>query len=187
MADEKMSLIDKLAKEADRKTQDDWQKVYLYKEGTFFHAFNESAWLLTTFVYSEEFRKSLGDQRGLQVTHTLSKQAGDYLVAGFPVRSLDKYVTGCEVTEHDDVFVCNVNPIFMPTQESEVYQTQYEMFKSAIPAKEQKPKKGSSVKIPGMTPLKKRCSRPAYFSWVSCTKSAVTSGFSKSGREVKTL
>lgn len=46
MADEKMSLIDKLAKEADRNTQDDWQKVYLYKEGTFFHAFNESAWLL---------------------------------------------------------------------------------------------------------------------------------------------
>lgn len=107
-----MSLIDKLAKEADRKTQDDWQKVYLYKEGTFFHAFNESAWLLTTFIYSEDFRKSLGDNRGLQVSHTISKMAGDYLVAGFPIRSLDKYVTGCEIEEIDDVFVCKVNPIF---------------------------------------------------------------------------
>lgn len=147
MADEKMSLIDKLAKEADRKTQDDWQKVYLYKEGTFFHAFNESAWLLTTFIYSEDFRKSLGDNRGLQVTHTISKQAGDYLVAGFPIRSLNKYVTGCEIVEQDDVFVCKVNPMFMPTQEAEVYQTQYETFKSAIPAKEPKPKKGSSAEV----------------------------------------
>ena len=142
-----MSLIDKLAKEADRKTQDDWQKVYLYKEGTFFHAFNESAWLLTTFIYSEDFRKSLGDNRGLQVTHTISKQAGDYLVAGFPIRSLNKYVTGCEIVEQDDVFVCKVNPMFMPTQEAEVYQTQYETFKSAIPAKEPKPKKGSSAEV----------------------------------------
>ena len=147
MADEKMSLIDKLAKESDRKTQDDWQKVYLYREGTFFHAFNESAWLLTTFVYSEDFRKSLGDNRGLQVSHTISKMAGDYLVAGFPIRSLNKYVTGCEVEEHDDIFVCKVNPIFMPTHEAEVYQTQYETFKSAIPTKEPKPKKGSSVEV----------------------------------------
>lgn len=147
MADEKMSLIDKLAKEADRKTQDDWQKVYLYKEGTFFHAFNQSAWLLTTFIYSEDFRKSLGDNRGLQVSHTVSKMAGDYLVAGFPIRSLDKYVTGCEIEEIDDVFVCKVNPMFMPTQEAEVYQTQYETFKSAIHTKEPKPKKGSSVEV----------------------------------------
>lgn len=147
MTDEKMSLIDKLTKEADRKTQDDWQMVYLHREGTFFHAFNQSAWLLTTFVYCEEFRKSLGDERGLQVMHTTSKQAGDYLIAGFPVRSLDKYVTGCEVTEDNDVFVCKVNPIFMPTQSAEMFQTQYEAFKSSIPTKEPKPKKGSSVEV----------------------------------------
>lgn len=142
-----MSLIDKLAKDADRKTQEDWQVMYLHKEGTFFHAFNESAWILTTFVYSEEFRKSLSDKQGLQVTHTISKQAGDYLIAGFPIRSLNKYVTGCEVAEQDDIFVCKVNPIYMPTQEAEAYQTQYEAFKSAIPTKEQKPKKGSSPEV----------------------------------------
>ena len=147
MAGGKITLIEKFAKEADRKTTEDWQKVYLYREGTFFHAFNQSAWLLTTFIYSEDFRKSLGDERGLQVTHTMSKQAGDYLVAGFPVRSLDKYITGCDVSEEEEVFLCSINPMYMPVQQAEVFQAQYELFKSAIPTKDQKPKKGSSVEV----------------------------------------
>ena len=138
----KSTLTDKLAREKDRKEIGDWRKIYLYREGTFFRAFGASAWLLATYVYSDDFRKQIGGKQPLQVQHALSKTNGDYIFAGFPIASIDKYVTMCELqTDGDEVVALMhecISPLFQTVGECE---EAYERFVASLPpAKEKKEK-----------------------------------------------
>lgn len=144
---ESNTLKDKLKREQSRVTAEDWQYVYLHREGNFFRAFNQSAWLMATYVYAEDYRLKLGDKQGLQVMHMQTKASGDYAMAGFPIRSLEKYV-GCSVMEeHDDIVRVTVDPLLLPKLSPEEYQKQYEAYVSAIPVKEQKPAKASTPTV----------------------------------------
>lgn len=146
MADAKITLKEKLEKEANRPNAEDWCKAYLYREGTFLHAFNQSAWIVATKIYNEEVRSRMEDGKELKVTHTIGKQVGDYLLIGFPARSLTKYIQGCDMRDNDGVIEVTM-PSYIITCNAEECQVEYESFASAIPIKEQKPKKGSSLEV----------------------------------------
>ena len=139
----KLTLTDKFAREKERKDISDWKKIYLYREGTFLRAFNASAWLLATFVYNDEFRKQVGGKQPLQVQHLMSKTNGDYIFAGFPVASIDKYVTMCDKRdENSDVVVLTMHDIIAPMfQTVEEYEEAYAKYLASLPpAKEKKDK-----------------------------------------------
>ena len=139
----KLTLTDKFAREKERKDISDWKKIYLYREGTFLRAFNASAWLLATFVYNDEFRKQVGGKQPLQVQHLMSKTNGDYIFAGFPVASIDKYVTMCDKRdENSDVVVLTMCDIIAPLfQTAEEYEEAYAKYVASLPpAKDKKDK-----------------------------------------------
>ncbi len=139
----KLTLTDKFAREKERKNISDWKTIYLYREGTFLRAFNASAWLLATFVYNDEFRKQVGGKQPLQVQHLMSKTNGDYIFAGFPVASIDKYVTMCDKRdENSDVVVLTMCDIIAPLfQTVEEYEEAYAKYLASLPpAKEKKDK-----------------------------------------------
>lgn len=139
----KLTLTDKFAREKERKDISDWKKIYLYREGTFLRAFNASAWLLATYVYNDEFRKQVGGKQPLQVQHLMSKTNGDYIFAGFPVASIDKYVTMCDKRdENSDVVVLTMCDIIAPLfQTVEEYEEAYAKYLASLPpAKEKKDK-----------------------------------------------
>lgn len=139
----KLTLTDKFAREKERKDISDWKTIYLYREGTFLRAFNASAWLLATFVYNDEFRKQLGGKQPLQVQHLMSNTNGDYIFAGFPVASMDKYVTMCDKRdENSDVVVLTMYDIIAPLfQTAEEYEEAYSKYLASLPpAKEKKDK-----------------------------------------------
>lgn len=139
----KLTLTDKFAREKERKDISDWKTIYLYREGTFLRAFNASAWLLATYVYNDEFRKQVGGKQPLQVQHLMSKTNGDYIFAGFPVASIDKYVTMCDKRdENSDVVVLTMYDIIAPLfQTAEEYEEAYAKYLASLPpAKEKKDK-----------------------------------------------
>lgn len=139
----KLTLTDKFAREKERKDISDWKTIYLYREGTFLRAFNASAWLLATYVYNDEFRKQVGGKQPLQVQHLMSKTNGDYIFAGFPVASMDKYVTMCDKRdENSDVVVLTMCDIISPLfQTVEEYEEAYAKYLASLPpAKEKKDK-----------------------------------------------
>ena len=139
----KLTLTDKFAREKERKDISDWKTIYLYREGTFLRAFNASAWLLATFVYNDEFRKQVGGKQPLQVQHLMSKTNGDYIFAGFPVASIDKYVTMCDKRdENSDVVILTMCDIIAPLfQTVEEYEEAYAKYLASLPpAKEKKDK-----------------------------------------------
>ena len=145
----KLTLTDKFAREKERKDISDWKKIYLYREGTFLRAFNASAWLLATFVYNDDFRKQLGGKQPLQVQHLMSKTNGDYIFAGFPVASIDKYVTMCDKRdENSDVVVLTMHDIIAPLfQTVEEYEEAYAKYLASLPPakdKKDKPKQQQS-------------------------------------------
>ena len=139
----KLTLTDKFAREKERKDISDWKTIYLYREGTFLRAFNASAWLLATFVYNDEFRKQVGGKQPVQVQHLMSKTNGDYIFAGFPVASIDKYVTMCDKRDENcDVVVLTMCDIISPLfQTVEEYEEAYAKYLASLPpAKEKKDK-----------------------------------------------
>ena len=145
----KLTLTDKFAREKERKDISDWKTIYLYREGTFLRAFNASAWLLATFVYNDEFRKQVGGKQPLQVQHLMSKTNGDYIFAGFPVASIDKYVTMCDKRdENSDVVVLTMYDIIAPLfQTVEEYEEAYAKYLASLPPakdKKDKPKQQQS-------------------------------------------
>ena len=145
----KLTLTDKFEREKERKDISDWKKIYLYREGTFLRAFNASAWLLATFVYNDDFRKQLGGKQPLQVQHLMSKTNGDYIFAGFPVASIDKYVTMCDKRdENSDVVVLTMYDIIAPLfQTVEEYEEAYAKYLASLPPakdKKDKPKQQQS-------------------------------------------
>ena len=145
----KLTLTDKFAREKERKDISDWKTIYLYREGTFLRAFNASAWLLATFVYNDEFRKQVGGKQPLQVQHLMSKTNGDYIFAGFPVASIDKYVTMCDKRdENNDVVILTMHDILAPLfQTVEEYEEAYAKYIASLPPakdKKDKPKQQQS-------------------------------------------
>ena len=67
-------------KESQRGTLEQCAVVNLFKEGTFYRAYEWSAWLMVHYFTD------------MKVTHRLLKSGEDVVFVGFPLTSLERYV-----------------------------------------------------------------------------------------------
>ena len=79
--------------EKDRQDSAKWNVIHLFKEGSFYHAYEWSAWLVSEVAYNDEVRQQTQDRKPLSVTHKRVKNTdGTFAFVGFPLNSLDKYI-----------------------------------------------------------------------------------------------
>ncbi len=138
-----MRLNAALEYEKVRENDSNWNKVVLHKDGHFYHAYEWSAWLIKTFVCTEAFQKARQDNSILSALHFITKN-NDYVMLGFPLESLSKYIPGYEdvkALEGDDLEIT----IALPVDEDRTFESMSESFsawRTECPIKEP-PNKGA--------------------------------------------
>ena len=119
-----MQLKEVFSKEQSRKEVVDYRTIYLILEGTFYRAYEWSAWLCHRYV--SQFKP----------THRLLKNTEDSVVfVGFPMTSLERHIPdGATVTELEDktIAVVLVENIFGETT-TEQLQTDFANWKKSVP------------------------------------------------------
>lgn len=101
-----MRITPALAYEKLRHEEELLNKIILNKDGKWYHVYEWSAWLLKTVVCTEEMQKKRGDAKPLAVSHCVTK-TGDYIIAGFPLDSVAKYIPDyVEISELEDGDLC---------------------------------------------------------------------------------
>ena len=86
-------LADILQQERERDTADQWGIIHLYKTGSFYSAYEWSAWLIVTMAYNDEVRQQTGDRKPLNVTHKRSRNSDEtFVFVGFPLKSAEKFI-----------------------------------------------------------------------------------------------
>lgn len=140
-----MRLIQALDNEKQRQAPQNWNKVFLHKDGKFLHAYEWSAWLTKAFVCTEEMQRERGDKSFLSAFRYAAK-GSEYAMIGFPLESLSKYFPEyADMQPLGDDLVITVN---VPFDESNVgyddLQQSFEEWKSQCPLKEKKPKQNQS-------------------------------------------
>ena len=89
------SRQDILTLEKYRKEPATWNVIHMFKEGSFWHAYEWSAWIICVITYNNEKHKRDKDAEPIAVVHKPlggKKPAGSYAMVGFQMRSLDKYI-----------------------------------------------------------------------------------------------
>lgn len=113
-----MKLNDALDNEKNRSEKESWNKIYLHKDGKFFHVYEWSAWLVKNFLCTEEFQKERGDTKMLSAFMYRTKNS-EYIILGFPIESYSKYIPSYENAtplEKDDMLI----EIELPFDTSEI-------------------------------------------------------------------
>lgn len=130
-----MQLKEVFAKEQSRKELVDYRTIYLIPEGTFYRAYEWSAWLCHRYV--SQFKP----------THRLLKNAEDSVVfVGFPMTSLERHTPeGATVTEQEDKTMAIILPetLFGETT-TEQLQTDYANWKKSVPLVKSKAQEAKS-------------------------------------------
>ena len=134
----KISLADKLALDAVRETPEQRLIVNLFREGKFFRAFNQSAWLMCEYVFNEAYRQSIKVQNPIAVTRNGSKKEGEYIMCGFPIHSIEKYRGGLEYQVLDEDQTIIKLPDNALDMDAEDYNKCYEEFAESIAKKHKK-------------------------------------------------
>lgn len=148
-----MKPSEAIEKENQRQDPSTWNKIYLHKDGSFYHAYEWSAWLIKTIICTEEFQKQRNDSVILSaIRYNNKKSLGEYVIVGFPLTSLSKYIPtykDTDLTESGDIIV----EIEIPDVQNKSYNDLYSDFvnwKESCEIKEQKqkePKPKSSISI----------------------------------------
>ena len=121
-----------------RQDAESLNKIILNKDGKWYHVYEWSAWLLKTVVCTEEMQKERGDAKPLVVSHCNTK-TGDYVMAGFPLESVAKYIPQYEELremEDGDLSISITLPEELITLSPEEMAEAYEEWKQAQPLKE---------------------------------------------------
>lgn len=133
-----MRLTPALEYEKLRQDADSLNKIILNKDGKWYHVYEWSAWLLKTVVCTEEMQKERGDAKPLAVSHCNTK-TGDYVMAGFPLESVAKYIPQYEeLREMEDGDICisiTLSEELSALSPEEMAEA-YEEWKQAQPLKE---------------------------------------------------
>lgn len=121
-------IKDILEIESSRQTDDDYRKIHIFQEGSFYRAYQFSAWLCT--MYMKDFK----------VTHRQMKGIDDSVCfVGFPVTSLDKWTPQDSKTEQvAEKHQCIT--LAIQVGDSAQMMQQYEDWKSSVPLSEPKEK-----------------------------------------------
>lgn len=133
-----MKLTPALAYEKLRQDADSLNKIILNKDGKWYHVYDYSAWLLKTVACTEEMQKERGDAKPLIVSHCNTK-TGDYIVAGFPLESVSKFIPEYEDSkemENGDLCITITLPNELSALNPEQIATLYDEWKQAQPIKE---------------------------------------------------
>ena len=86
-------LADILQQERDRDTADKWGIIHLYKTGSFYSAYEWSAWLIAVITFNDEVRMATKDRKPLAVTRMTKKiQEIDLRNEEKAVRTIDSYL-----------------------------------------------------------------------------------------------
>ena len=127
-----------LEKERERGDMEQCSVVHLFREGTFYRAYEWSAWLFLRY-FSE-----------LKVTHRLLKGGEDIVFVGFPLTSLDRYTPqGALVSPSGDKSIMMTLPAaaFASDEDIESLRKDFENWKQCQPLTEAAKKKNEEEKI----------------------------------------
>ncbi len=135
-----MVLKDTLAMERKRDTVEECRTLHLVQEGTFFRAYEWSAWLCFRYV------------RQFKVTRRSTKSGDDsFLFVGFPTNSLEKFIPeNSVVISADDgstVAITLPDDMFPQGLPVETMRDEFENWKMSVPVAASK-KKGGVVDVP---------------------------------------
>ncbi len=121
-------IKDILEVEKQRVTEEQCRTVYLFQEGTFYRAYEWSAWLCVRYI--QQFKPT---------KRMFKNENASIVFVGFPVTSLEKYtVSGAEVAVAEDKSVCLVLPETMipAPMDSQELAVEYEHWKQSVPLTE---------------------------------------------------
>lgn len=119
-----MSQIIQIVQTERERSEETRNVVHLYQEGSFYRAYEWSAWLCHRFI--QKFK----------VTHRQLKGIEDsVLFIGFPVTSLEKYfgMFSCKEVSEKSKNIFLSSSIIPEDMELEMMQTDYDAWKSSIP------------------------------------------------------
>ena len=110
--------------------------MHLVKEGTFYRAYEWSAWLMVHY-YTE-----------LKVTHRVLKSGEDFAFVGFPISSLDRYTPVDSVVRETEVGVDILLPesAYAPEASPESLREVFENWKRSQPLTEASKKRAEEEK-----------------------------------------
>ena len=141
-------LADILAIERDRQEPEKWGMIHLFKTGSFYTAYEWSAWLTAVISYNDEVRKQSKTRMPLTVTRNAiaSNEGETFCKVGFPLKSVEKFIpvrTGFEAVDDNHLII--TIPLPQPQDGSEVtfdrLAEAVENWKEAQPIKATKEKK----------------------------------------------
>ena len=142
-------LADILSIERDRKEPEKWNVIHLFKTGTFYTAYEWSAWLTAVVSFNDEVRKQTKSRMPLTVTRNeiASSENETFCKVGFPMKSVEKFIperTGFEAI--DDSHLAITIPLPQPSDGTAVT---YERLAKAVEKwKEEQPIKKAKEKQP---------------------------------------
>ena len=142
-------LADILQQERERDTEDKWGVIHLYKTGSFYSAYEWSAWLIAVITFNDEVRKQAKNRNPIAVTRLPMKDSNEtFCRVGFPLKSIEKYIpTRLDFNSEDDKHIVITVALPQPQDGSEVtYERLSEAikkWKEAQPLKQPKDKKDS--------------------------------------------
>jgi hypothetical protein len=142
-------LADILQQERDRDTADKWGLIHLYKTGSFYSAYEWSAWLIAVITFNDAVRMQTKDRKPIAVTRiSMANSDETFCRVGFPLNSVEKYIpTRLDFNSEDDKHIVITVALPQPQDGSEVT---YERLADAVakwkeeqPLKQPKDKKDS--------------------------------------------
>lgn len=142
-------LADILQQERERDTAEQWGNIHLYKTGSFYSAYEWSAWLIAVITFNDEVRMATKDRKPIAVTHIPMKDSDEtFCRVGFPLKSIEKYIPNrIDFNSEDDKHIVITVALPKPQDGSEVtYERLAEAvakWKAEQPLKQPKDKKDS--------------------------------------------
>lgn len=127
-----------LEREKERGTLEQCSVIHLFREGTFYRAYEWSAWLCVRY-FTE-----------LKVTHRLLKGGEDIVFVGYPLTSIDRYTPhGAVISPSGDKSVEMTLPaeVFAPDADTESLQKGFEDWKQCQPLTDASKKKVEEEKV----------------------------------------
>ena len=142
-------LVDILQQERERDNADPWGVIHLYTTGSFYSAYEWSAWLIAVITFNDEVRMQTKDRKPIAVTRIpMANSDETFCRVGFPLKSIEKYIpTRLHYEAEDDKHIIISVALPQPQYGSEVtYEclaNAVSEWKEAQPMKQPKDKKDS--------------------------------------------
>lgn len=144
-----MQITPALENEKKRNDVNSWNKIYLHKDGSFYHIYEWSAWLVKTLICTEAFQKERGDDKILSAPRYKTKN-NEYILIGFPVESLSKFIPKyTDIRELEDGRTLEID-IELDLNGDETYdilQERFTKWKKAQPENKKQEKKNDAIPV----------------------------------------